>query len=170
MSNSKPKPITVNIKGDYPETRKVTPQFTSDGRTILAMEKTTETKVGWTIDITDSISYDIKGKRIIDVIRGDRYPIKYSPEDKEKLVKKTIFPFLSLDHIKEFADMEVFKKAVSGVKEQLAKLTPLIWIILILVIISLIMGAVNIYMANGITNAVGKIPIPTPAPSAPPHV
>ena len=165
MPNSKPKPIIVNIKGDYPETRKVRPTFTSEGRTILVMEKTTETTVGWSIDVTDAISHDIKGKKLIDVIRGDRLPLKYgSIESKDPTVRKSMFPHMSIDDLKKFADVEVFKKAVSGLREQLGKLTPLMWIVLILSIIAVLVGCINIYMLNGVANAVAKIPLPTPGP------
>jgi hypothetical protein len=159
---AKPKAITVNIKGDYPETRKVTPTFTSEGKTILVMKEATEITVGWSIDVTGAISRDIKGKQCIDVIRGDRFPIEYKTVDHDKTIRNSIFPFLSLDHIKEFADMEIFKKGVSNVRQALEKLTPLMWISLILIIIVAIMAGINIYMANNIINAVGKIPLPTP--------
>ena len=161
---SKPKPVIVNIKGDYIETRKVKPTFTSEGKTILVMEQATPIKAGWSIDVTAAISHDFKGQAYIDVIRGDRYPIDYKTVDHDKTIRKEIFPFLSIDHIKEFADMEVFKKAVSGVREALGKLTPLMWIVLILSIIAVIVGCINIYMLNGVSNAVAKIPIPTPKP------
>jgi len=167
---SKPDAVTVNIKGDYPETRKVAPTFTSEGKTILVMEKATESRVGWSIDITGSISHDVKGKAIIDVIRGDRYPIAYKTVDHDSKIRTYIFPFLSLDEVKSFADLEVFKKAVSGVREQLSKLTPIMWVTLVLVMIACLMAGINIYMANGLANAVGKIPIPTPTPTLPPHI
>ena len=164
MKLNRPKAVIVNIKGDYPETRKVYPHLTSDGLTLLVMEPATENKAGWTIDITSAITHDIRGRAMIDVIRGDRYPIHYNTVDADKTIRKSIFPFLSLDHIKEYADLEVFKKAVTGVKEQLAKLTPLMWIIIICVVISLFIGLINLYMVNGVANTVSKIPIPTPAP------
>lgn len=167
---AKPKPVTVNIKGDYPEIRKVKPTFTSEGKTLLVMEHATENKVGWSIDITNAISHDIKGKAIIDVIRGDRYPIAYKTVDSDHSIRKEIFPFLSLDQIKQFADLEVFKKAVSGVREELKKLGPLIWITLFLVAISCLLAGINIYMANGLAGAIHRIPIPTPTPTPPPHV
>jgi len=168
--NSKPKPVTVNIKGDYNETRKVTPTFTSEGKTLLVMEHATENKVGWSIDVTGALDHDLKGHAVIDVIRGDRYPISYKTMDHDKSIRKAIFPFLSIDDVKQFADLEVFKKAVSGVREELKKLGPLLWIIMFVAAIGCIVGVVNIYMVSGLAHAVGRIPIPTPTPTPPPHI
>lgn len=166
---SKPKPITVNIKGDLPETRRVTPTITSEGRTLLVMEKTTDAKAGWTIDVTSAISHDIKGKMFIDVIRGDKYPIKYGTiEDKDPTIRKSMFPHMSIDDLRKFADLEVFKKIAAGVKEAIGKLTPLVWIILILSLVSVIVGCVSAYEAYQVGQAVAKIPIITPSPTIPP--
>lgn len=159
MSLKRPPKITVNVKGDIPEIVKVTPNFTSDGRTLLVMARPTEKTRGWTIDATNALSRDIKGKIVIDVIRGDLYPLKYSQDDEKKEIRKTIFPFMSLDDVKLFAQLDVFKAQFGKLMDALKNVSPLLWVILIMAIISLLVSIVSIVMLNGVGQAVNKIPL-----------
>jgi hypothetical protein len=171
MVGNNPKPVTVNIKGDYPETRKVRPDFTSDGRTVLVMEKATDSTVGWSIDVSGLIKRSQNGKLLpIDVFRGERYPIEYEVQKGNTEERRKLMPVFSVDDYKKIGKFEIFKAEFGKLVDALNKLSPLLWVMLVLIIISAIMTGINIYMANGLANAVGKIPIPTATPTPPPHI
>jgi len=147
------KPIRVFIKQEPRDiVVKRIVEKSSDGlKNLIIIEKETETKAGWRVDVTGCVRSDENGL-YVEVIRGAQKAIKIDIENKEYHFSK-----LTSDEMHQLINLKIFKAHYGKLLgDLLAAIKPYLFVAIIVGIIALAVSGYNAYAINQIPQ---QIPI-----------
>ena len=143
-------------------------EVSSDGRkAVVIMEKPTDKRAGWQLDVTDCVRIDSDGKPYVETFQGSSKAIRYTTANN--LVNIT---YLTNDEILQFAKMSIFKNHYGNLIEDIIKPLKLFFIVtMILVVVSIAISGYNAYAMSKLPETFVQIAAtPTPTPTVTPNI
>jgi len=139
------KPIRVFIKQEpYDIVIKRIVEKSSDGlKNLVTIEKETDNKSGWTVDVTGCVRSDLNG-RYVEVIRGAQKAIKINTENLEYNFSK-----LTSDEMHQLINLKIFKAHYGKLLgDLLSAIKPYLLIAVVVGIIAIVVSGYNAYQIN----------------------
>jgi len=151
------KPIRIFIKQEpYDIVIKRTVEKSSDGlKNLVIIEKQTDNKAGWTVDVTGCVRSDENG-RYVEVIRGALKAIKIDTENKEYNFSK-----LTSDEMHQIINLKIFKAHYGKLLgDLLSAIKPYLFVAIILTVIAVVITGYNAYQINQVPQQIYNVVIP----------